>query len=129
MIRYLLLLLLTVPLMARGQTQGSGQLTYWFDNDQLSAGKTESANGCSLHVEADVGHLCTLEGGIAHGTSSRFHGLLHSGGRYAVSDTLSAKECIEENTILSKARKEWRVVRADNTKTIIEDVETKRPSR
>lgn len=29
----------------------------------------------------------------------------------------------EENTILSKARKEWRVVRADNTKTIIEDVE------
>ncbi len=57
MIRYLLLLLLTVPLMARGQTQGSGQLTYWFDNDQLSAGKTESANGCSLHVEADVGHL------------------------------------------------------------------------
>jgi hypothetical protein len=29
----------------------------------------------------------------------------------------------EENTILSKARKEWRVVRVDNTKTIIQDVE------
>ncbi|MBO4335161.1 MAG: anaerobic glycerol-3-phosphate dehydrogenase subunit A [Desulfovibrio sp.] len=42
------------------------------------------------------------QGGIAHGTSSRFHGLLHSGGRYAVSDTLSAKECIEENTILRR---------------------------
>ncbi|MBQ7456393.1 MAG: anaerobic glycerol-3-phosphate dehydrogenase subunit A [Desulfovibrio sp.] len=42
------------------------------------------------------------QGGIAHGTSSRFHGLLHSGGRYCVNDTLSAKECIEENTIIRR---------------------------
>ncbi len=50
------------------------------------------------------GIACVLveQGGIAHGTSSRFHGLLHSGGRYAVNDTLSAKECIEENTILRR---------------------------
>ncbi|MCR5812930.1 MAG: anaerobic glycerol-3-phosphate dehydrogenase subunit A [Desulfovibrio sp.] len=50
------------------------------------------------------GIACVLveQGGIAHGTSSRFHGLLHSGGRYAVSDTVSAKECIEENTILRR---------------------------
>ena len=32
----------------------------------------------------------------------------------------------EEDTILSKARKEWKVVRADNTKTIIEDVENEK---
>jgi len=28
------------------------------------------------------------------------HGLLHSGGRYAVSDRASARECIEENEVL-----------------------------
>ena len=39
---------------------------------------------------------------LAYGTSSRFHGLLHSGGRYAVKDAESARECIEENTILRK---------------------------
>ncbi len=36
------------------------------------------------------------------GTSGRFHGLLHSGGRYAVKDSDAARECIEENTILRK---------------------------
>ena len=42
------------------------------------------------------------QGGLAHGTSSRFHGLLHSGGRYAVGDNESARECIEENMILRR---------------------------
>ena len=42
------------------------------------------------------------QGGLAHGTSSRFHGLLHSGGRYAVGDNESARECIEENTIVRR---------------------------
>ncbi|MDR3563621.1 MAG: anaerobic glycerol-3-phosphate dehydrogenase subunit GlpA [Negativicutes bacterium] len=41
-------------------------------------------------------------GDLAHGTSSRFHGLLHSGGRYAVTDPESARECIQENVILRK---------------------------
>ena len=41
------------------------------------------------------------QGGLAYGTSSRFHGLLHSGARYAVNDNESAKECIEENMIES----------------------------
>lgn len=41
-------------------------------------------------------------GPIANGTSGRTHGLLHSGGRYAVNDKESAIECIEENTILRK---------------------------
>ena len=37
---------------------------------------------------------------LGYGTSSRYHGLLHSGGRYAVKDAEAARECIEENTIL-----------------------------
>jgi glycerol-3-phosphate dehydrogenase len=39
---------------------------------------------------------------LAEGTSGRFHGLLHSGGRYAVKDPDAAVECIEENVILRR---------------------------
>lgn len=39
---------------------------------------------------------------IAQGTSGRFHGLLHSGGRYIASDPESATECAEENEILKR---------------------------
>lgn len=46
------------------------------------------------------------QGGLAYGTSSRFHGLLHSGARYAVNDNDSAKECIEENMILKRIGKQ-----------------------
>lgn len=41
-------------------------------------------------------------GDICNGTSGRTHGLLHSGGRYAVKDKESAIECIDENMILRK---------------------------
>ncbi|MGL5248577.1 MAG: FAD-dependent oxidoreductase, partial [Brooklawnia sp.] len=34
---------------------------------------------------------------LGQGTTARFHGLLHSGGRYVVSDPQSATECAEEN--------------------------------
>ncbi|MDA8068257.1 MAG: FAD-dependent oxidoreductase, partial [Actinomycetota bacterium] len=37
---------------------------------------------------------------LAEGTSGRFHGLLHSGARYAVKDPRAARECIAENRIL-----------------------------
>ncbi len=37
---------------------------------------------------------------IASGTTGRNHGLLHSGARYAVTDSHSAAECIRENKIL-----------------------------
>ena len=40
------------------------------------------------------------KGNLTHGTTGRMHGLLHSGGRYAVSDRKSARECIEENRVL-----------------------------
>jgi glycerol-3-phosphate dehydrogenase len=39
---------------------------------------------------------------LAEGTTGRFHGLLHSGGRYAVKDAHSARECIDENRILRR---------------------------
>ena len=39
---------------------------------------------------------------FTHGTTGRFHGLLHSGARYAVKDPEAARECIEENLILRK---------------------------
>jgi glycerol-3-phosphate dehydrogenase len=41
-------------------------------------------------------------GDLAEGTSGRFHGLLHSGGRYAVKDPNAAVECIEENVVLRR---------------------------
>ena len=39
---------------------------------------------------------------LSHGTTGRYHGLLHSGGRYAVKDPHAAKECIAENLILRR---------------------------
>ncbi|MDY5584694.1 MAG: anaerobic glycerol-3-phosphate dehydrogenase subunit GlpA [Arcanobacterium sp.] len=39
---------------------------------------------------------------LAQGTTGRFHGLLHSGGRYVVSDPHSATECAEENAIMRR---------------------------
>ena len=37
---------------------------------------------------------------LAEGTSGRFHGLVHSGGRYAVKDPRAAEECVGENRVL-----------------------------
>jgi glycerol-3-phosphate dehydrogenase len=39
---------------------------------------------------------------LTHGTSGRYHGLLHSGGRYVVKDPQAAVECIQENRILRR---------------------------
>ena len=41
-------------------------------------------------------------GDLAVGTTGRFHGLLHSGGRYAVKDPIAAQECASENVILRR---------------------------
>lgn len=61
--------------------------------------------GCALaHDLALRGFIVTVveRGEIASGTSGRTHGLLHSGGRYCVTDQEAAIECIEENIILRK---------------------------
>ena len=39
---------------------------------------------------------------LGQGTTGRFHGLLHSGGRYVVCDPRSATECAEENAIVRR---------------------------
>ncbi len=50
--------------------------------------------------------LLLEQGGLAHGTSSRFHGLLHSGARYVMGDMESARECIAENALLRTLAKQ-----------------------
>ncbi|WP_415382215.1 FAD-dependent oxidoreductase [Halosimplex sp. TS25] len=40
--------------------------------------------------------------GLAHGTTGRSHGLLHSGARYAESDERGAEECIAENRTIAE---------------------------
>ncbi len=42
------------------------------------------------------------KGDLTHGTTGRYHGLLHSGGRYVVKDPQSATECARENAILRR---------------------------
>jgi glycerol-3-phosphate dehydrogenase len=42
------------------------------------------------------------KGDLSSGTSGRYHGLLHSGARYATSDLETARECMTENTIVRK---------------------------
>jgi glycerol-3-phosphate dehydrogenase len=39
---------------------------------------------------------------LADGTTGRYHGLLHSGARYAVKDPEAARECVVENAILRR---------------------------
>lgn len=39
---------------------------------------------------------------LGQGTTGRFHGLLHSGGRYVVSDPQSATECALENAVVKR---------------------------
>jgi glycerol-3-phosphate dehydrogenase len=39
---------------------------------------------------------------LADGTTGRFHGLLHSGGRYVVKDPPAARECVDENPIVRR---------------------------
>ncbi|MEW5956626.1 MAG: FAD-dependent oxidoreductase [Chloroflexota bacterium] len=57
-----------------------------------------------IHDLTQRGFKTTLleRGELTSGTTGRHHGLLHSGGRYAVKDQESARECIEENMILRK---------------------------
>ncbi|MBX0326512.1 anaerobic glycerol-3-phosphate dehydrogenase subunit A, partial [Oscillochloris sp. ZM17-4] len=42
------------------------------------------------------------KGDLTHGTTGRYHGLLHSGGRYVTKDPQSATECAHENAILRR---------------------------
>jgi glycerol-3-phosphate dehydrogenase len=63
------------------------------------------ATGCGLLRDlATRGLRCLLveQGDLGTGTTGHFHGLLHSGARYAVRDPDAAKECIDENRIVRR---------------------------
>ena len=67
----------------------------------IGAGSTGTATAHDLMLRGcDV--TVIERGEIASGTTGRNHCLLHSGGRYAVTDHEGAVECIEENMILRK---------------------------
>ncbi len=46
--------------------------------------------------------LLVEKGDLGTGTSGRYHGLLHSGGRYVAEDAPAARECIAENVVLRR---------------------------
>ncbi len=56
------------------------------------------------HDLASRGFDVTLieRGTVIGGTSGRFHGLLHSGARYAVNDPKAARESLEDNGVISR---------------------------
>ncbi|WP_321495128.1 FAD-dependent oxidoreductase [uncultured Desulfobacter sp.] len=63
------------------------------------------ATGCGIARDLalrGIGHHLIEKGDFAAGATGACHGLLHSGGRYAVSDAVAAGECIRENKILGK---------------------------
>lgn len=63
------------------------------------------ATGVGILRDLSMRGIKTLlieKGDLTNGASSRFHGLLHSGGRYAAKDIEAASECISENIILRR---------------------------
>jgi glycerol-3-phosphate dehydrogenase len=61
------------------------------------------ATGLGVAWDASLRGIKTVvidQGDLGQGTSGRYHGLLHSGGRYVISDPQSARECAQENQIL-----------------------------
>ncbi|MDX2138149.1 MAG: anaerobic glycerol-3-phosphate dehydrogenase subunit GlpA [Chloroflexota bacterium] len=73
------------------------------DTDLLVIGGGATGGGIAWDAALRGLRVLLVEmGDLATGTSGRYHGLLHSGGRYAVRDLESAIECIDENLLLRK---------------------------
>jgi len=73
------------------------------ETDVLVIGGGATGGGIAWDLALRGARVILAEmGDLATGTSGRFHGLLHSGGRYAVRDPESAQECIDENRILRR---------------------------
>ncbi len=73
------------------------------ETDVLVIGGGATGAGVALDL-ALRGLRVTLaeRGDLCEGTSGRYHGLLHSGARYAVRDPESARECIVENRLVRR---------------------------
>ncbi|MEI7771414.1 MAG: anaerobic glycerol-3-phosphate dehydrogenase subunit GlpA [Chloroflexales bacterium] len=71
--------------------------------DVLVIGGGATGLGCVRDL-AMRGIRTTLveKGDLTNGTTGRYHGLLHSGGRYVTKDPQSATECAHENAILRR---------------------------
>lgn len=71
--------------------------------DVLVIGGGATGAGCVRDL-AMRGIRCIMveKGDLTHGTTGRYHGLLHSGGRYVTKDQQSATECAHENAILRR---------------------------
>jgi glycerol-3-phosphate dehydrogenase len=73
------------------------------DCDVLVIGGGATGGGTALDLALRGLRVLLVErADLTDGTSGRYHGLLHSGGRYAVRDPESARECIDENRILRR---------------------------
>jgi glycerol-3-phosphate dehydrogenase len=71
--------------------------------DVLVVGGGATGTGCLRDLAMrGIRAILVEKGDITHGTTGRYHGLLHSGGRYVVKDPQSATECAHENIILRK---------------------------
>lgn len=63
------------------------------------------ATGLGIAWDASLRGVKTVlaeQSDLGQGTSGRYHGLLHSGGRYVITDPQSAIDCARENPILRK---------------------------
>ena len=74
-----------------------------FTTDVLVIGGGATGSGCLRDLAMrGLRAILVEKGDLTHGTTGRYHGLLHSGGRYAVKDQQSAHECAVENIVLRK---------------------------
>ena len=90
-----------VRLGGRGGPTGPG-LDAWSVTSSSSAA-ARPASGSSATPPCGASRSVLVERvDLGQGTTGRFHGLLHSGGRYVVSDPRSATECAEENVVLRR---------------------------
>ena len=71
--------------------------------DVLVIGGGATGAGCLRDLAMrGIRAVLVEKGDLTHGTTGRYHGLLHSGGRYVAKDKASATECAHENIILRK---------------------------
>ena len=67
----------------------------------IGAGSTGTFIALDLSLRGASVAVLDMQG-LARGTSGKFHGLLHSGARYAVSDRKAAEECAMESAMISR---------------------------
>jgi glycerol-3-phosphate dehydrogenase len=76
-------------------------MTNRLTTDVLVIGGGATGTGCLRDLAMrGIRAILVEKGDLTHGTTGRYHGLLHSGGRYAVKDPQSARECAAENLVL-----------------------------